>query len=90
MSLETVKEIIGKAVIDIEFRTLLDSDPDKALQGYELTGEERASLEGLKADKFDTVASELGERVSRASMLNIFDGLLGGLGDGLDLAEKKV
>ena len=89
MSLETVKEIIGKAVIDIEFRTLLDSDPDKALQGYELTGEERASLEGLKADKFDAVASELGDRVSRASAFGILTGLLGRGGDA-DLVGNKA
>jgi phage replication-related protein YjqB (UPF0714/DUF867 family) len=66
MSTESVKEIIGKAVADGEYRELLFSEADKALEGYELTEEESTALKGLDREKFDTVATELEERISRA------------------------
>ena len=66
MSTESVKEIIGKAVADGEYRELLFSEPDKALEGYELTEEESTTLKGIEREKFDTVATEIEERISRA------------------------
>ena len=65
MSAEQVCEVIGKAVVDGDYRKLLFGEPDKALEGYELTEEERASLLSLKEDTFDAFASELEERVSK-------------------------
>jgi hypothetical protein len=65
MSAGTVEEIIRKAVVDAEFREALFSDPDKALEGYELTDEEAEKLRGLEPDFFDAQAGELEERISR-------------------------
>ena len=66
MSLESVQTIIGRAVMEAEYRELLFSEPDKALEGYELTEEEAAALKGLERENFDAVAGELEERISRA------------------------
>ncbi len=71
MSAENVEKIIGKAVVDGEYRRLLFSEPDKALEGYELTEEEKSALIGLEREKFDAVAGELEDRISRAGMTSI-------------------
>jgi hypothetical protein len=52
-----------------EYRELLFDDPDKALEGYELTDEEAEALKGLEREKFDAVAGELEERISRSGFL---------------------
>jgi hypothetical protein len=65
MSVGTLEEIIRKAVVDAEFREALFSDPDKALEGYELTDEEAEKLRGMEPDFFDAQAGELEERISR-------------------------
>jgi hypothetical protein len=57
-----------------EYRQLLLEEPDKAIEGYELTEEEVASLKSLHAEKFDAVAGELEERISRAGGLRSFLG----------------
>ena len=66
MAAETVKQIIARAVAEPAFRELLLSDPAKALEGYELTEEERAALGRLTPKEFDALGSDLEERVSRA------------------------
>ena len=66
MSRESVKEIIGKAFVDTEYRELLLSNPKTAIEGYELTDAEREDMESLTPDIFDLELSELEERASRA------------------------
>ena len=68
MSVESVKQIIGRAVAEPEFRELLFTDPGKALEGYELNEQEASALKGLPRENFDAVAGELAERVSRAGV----------------------
>jgi hypothetical protein len=68
MGIESLKTIIGRAIAEPEYRELLFSDPDKALEGYELSDEEAAALRGLERDRFDAVASELEERMSRSGL----------------------
>jgi len=68
MSAESLEKIIGKAVVDGEYRELLFSEPDKALEGYELSEEESAALKGLEREKFNTAATEIEERISRAGL----------------------
>ena len=53
MSFQNVRTIIGKATVDRAYRDLLFSSPDKALQGFELSAEETASLKALSREKFD-------------------------------------
>ena len=87
MSLESVQTIIGRAVMEPEYRELLFSDLDKALEGYELTEEEAAALKGLERKKFDAVAGELEERISRVGGVGkeVLRAAIGGIGplDGL-------
>lgn len=66
MSEEQVRTIIGRAVIDADYREIFFNDPDTALAGYELTAEEAQSLKDIKREAFDEVAAELEERISRA------------------------
>lgn len=68
MSLEDVKQVIGRAVLDAEFRNQLFSDPENSLEDYDLTDEERAGLKNIERDKFDAMASALEERMSRAGI----------------------
>ncbi len=69
MSAEGVKQVIGRAVVDEAFRTLLFDKPGEALSGFDLTDEECAKLQTISRDEFDKIASEVEERVSRAGLL---------------------
>jgi hypothetical protein len=55
-------------VTEPEYRELLFGDTDKALEGYELTEEERDALKGMERETFDEVAEELEERISKAGL----------------------
>jgi len=72
MSKEAVAEIIGKAILDIEFRDQLFADPGKILSGYDLNEQEQTEFRELKRDAFEAFASTLDERVSQASLLMNF------------------
>ena len=65
MSVESVKQIIGRTLTEPAFKELLLSEPDKALEGYELTAQEVTELKALSREKFDAVPGELEERISR-------------------------
>jgi hypothetical protein len=67
MSEAIVKEIIERAIKDEDFRKLLFSNPDQALQGYQLTDEDRKVLENLNEDNFDEFAGGLGDRSTKGS-----------------------
>ena len=66
MSQEAIKEIIARSITDAEYKEMLFNDPDKALEGYELSEGEASALKELENEHFDTTAGELEERVSRA------------------------
>lgn len=65
MSLQGLKQVIQRAIEDEAFRQLLFDNPDEALQGYDLTEEERAALEGLDEDNFDDFTGDLGGRTTK-------------------------
>ena len=69
MSTLSVKQIIGHALVEPQFRQLLFENPAKALEGSELTKEEKAMLTNLPRENFESLAGELGERISRAGVL---------------------
>ena len=75
MSLETIKTIISRAMVEPEFKDLLFSNLDQALQGYELTDQEIAALKGITREEFDAMGGNLEERVSRANFIQIKTGI---------------
>lgn len=64
---EALDKVVERAVKDSEFRKLLLTDPDKALEGYNVTEEERELLENLTEEKFDDFAGGLGDRTTKGS-----------------------
>jgi hypothetical protein len=65
-----VEQIVGRMLLDREFRKLMAPDIDKALAGYELTAEELAGLKSLDLNDFHQAVSGLDERVSKGRMVN--------------------
>jgi hypothetical protein len=65
MSKEAVEAIIGKAVVDSEFREALFANPDEALARYELTEVEIAALKATDAETMESFAGTLDERISK-------------------------
>lgn len=62
---EALDQVVERAVNDVEFRKLLMSDLDKALEGYAVTDEERSLLENLDDENFDQFAGGLGSRTTK-------------------------
>ena len=65
MSQSVVEQIIGKLVMDKEFRTKMQSNRDAALAEFDLTAEERANLATMDLSEFNTGVAALDERVSK-------------------------
>jgi hypothetical protein len=65
MSQEAVSQIIGRAVTDNEFRQLLFSNPEQALQGYDLTEDEKEALEDLKQEDLEDFSTKLDSRITK-------------------------
>ena len=68
MSQKAVQAIIGKAVLDSEYRQALFADPETALEGYDLTEQEVATLKGIDSETMESLAGTLDERISKAVM----------------------
>ena len=69
MSTEVVVQIIGRAVVEPDFRELLFANPDNALNGTDLTTEETAALKSISREQFDAAESELRDRMEWARLL---------------------
>ena len=83
MSTKNVQTIIGKAMVDPAFYTILFSDPSQALKGYDLTREEAEALKSLDARQFDAVSADLQASVSKVDAnidMYLDDGWLDKLG----------
>ena len=59
---EALEQVVSRAATDKKFRELLLSDPIKALEGFEVTNDERKLLSELTAETFDAFAGKLGTR----------------------------
>ena len=62
MTHAVLKEVIDRAVADEQFRSLLLTDPSKALAGYDLSDEERALLADVDQEGLIPFAGSLGDR----------------------------
>lgn len=65
MSQRELEAVIGRAIVDQEFRMALFANPTAALAGYELTEAEVAALRMVDAESLDACGGGLGCRVSR-------------------------
>lgn len=63
MSRQALEAVIGRAVLDEEFRWTLFADPAAALIRYELTDDELAALRSVDAESLDACATLLGARI---------------------------
>jgi hypothetical protein len=70
MSQIVVEQIVGRMLLDVEFRKQMTSDMDKALVGYELTPDELAGFRNMDLHDFHKTVSGLDERVSKGTTLN--------------------
>jgi hypothetical protein len=61
MSHKAVEDIISRAVVDLEFRELLFSNPDQAIAGATLTDDEKTALQNMSREKFDASLGQLEE-----------------------------
>ena len=68
MSEEQFVEVIGKALLDPQFRKSLVGDPDNTVEGYDLTDEEMQLLKKIKLEALESLGTELEERVSRVGL----------------------
>jgi hypothetical protein len=65
MSQDAVSQIIGRAVTDAEFRGLLLSSPEQALEGYDLTDHEKEALKKLKQEDLEDFSTKLDSRITK-------------------------
>ncbi|MBO9312609.1 MAG: Franean1_4349 family RiPP [Chloroflexus sp.] len=72
MSQTAVEQIIGRAVVDPEFREKLIADARAACAGYDLTEEELEALERLDAESLKAFAGTLDPRLSKSAGRGFF------------------
>jgi hypothetical protein len=65
MTEDAVSQIIGRAATDAEFRNLLFSNPDQALQGYDLSEDEIAALRNLEQEDLEDFSTKLDARITK-------------------------
>ena len=93
MSKEAVEAIIGKAVLDGEFRGALFADPEEVLAEYDLTEEEVAGLRAIDFETMESFAGTLDERISKMKLMLFLDGVTSsdvGLSDALSGEALQV
>ena len=56
MSRRALEAVIGRVILDEEFRWALFADPEVALVAYELTEDEMAALRSVDAESLDAFA----------------------------------
>jgi hypothetical protein len=62
MSKQAIETVIGKIVLDAEFRKVLLANPDQLLAGFNLTETEKVRLKTIDAETMDVLANILNER----------------------------
>ncbi len=65
MSQDAVSQIIGRAVTDADFRETLFSNPEQALQGYDLTEDDKEALKNLKQEDLEEFSTKLDSRITK-------------------------
>ncbi len=73
MSQRALHEVIGRAILDDNFRLTLFADPDAALSGYELADDEFIALKKVDAESLEGCSRDIGQRV-RLQLLSVQTG----------------
>jgi len=63
MSRPALEAVLGRTILDEEFRFALFAGPETALVEYELTEDELAALKSVDAENPDACGEEMGRRV---------------------------
>lgn len=64
MSRQVLEAVIGRAILDEEFRLALFADPEAALVEYELTEVEMVAIKSVDAESLDACGQQIGKRVT--------------------------
>lgn len=59
MSKEAFEAVIGKAIVETEFRYLLLADPEQALAGFALTEEEKNTLKKIDDETLEALSNSV-------------------------------
>ena len=62
MSKEAVESVLGKVLLDAEFRIALLADPEGTLASFDLSRAEKAGLKRLDGETLDALAHFLDEQ----------------------------
>lgn len=76
MSKGTLGQVVKRAISDAGFRRQLQSDPEGALKGFDLTSDERAALRSGDASKLSGFGVD--QRMSKAFTLGDVSGVTAG------------
>jgi hypothetical protein len=68
LSVAAVSQIIGRALMDPDYRRLWFDDPSSALAVYALTVDETMALRGIAREQFARVEAGLYERIALSLM----------------------
>ena len=70
MSQKAVEQVVGKMLLDSEFRKLMGSNITQALAGYDLTEGEIEGFSHIDLDDLHLSVTGLDERVSKGIRMN--------------------
>jgi len=65
MAQDAVSQIIGRAVTDADFCETLFSNPEQALEDYNLTDDEKEALKNLKQEDLEDFSTKLDSRITK-------------------------
>lgn len=71
MSREAVEAIIGRAVLDSEFRSALFANAEETLAGYGLSDVEMTALKAVDAETLESFAGVLEDRISKSLPIGV-------------------
>jgi hypothetical protein len=71
MSQSAYEQVVGKMLLDVEFRKQMTADMNKALSGFDLTSDEIAGLKEIDLDESGMILTGLDERVSKRRKIKI-------------------
>jgi len=74
VSLDALQSIVGRAVVDPEFRESLKTDPDAVFATRAVTPEEATALKAMNWDSIASVGADLEQRVSRFAITRVAAG----------------